>query len=358
MNSRAERLLPPAWVTLLIGLAGILWLLTELREMLVLLIIGYAVAYMIDPLVSYLEARRIGRGTGVILVVSSFVVGVILLLLTAIPTIIKEFYHLSENLPGYVLTAREKIKPLLDRFADMLPAEVHQVIVEGSMEPLVNLVSGGMLQKVAAAVGSTLLQGYSITLTLLNLFLLPFIVYYLSVDFKLLHQNALDLFPVIRRKTVSDIFAEMDQYVSAFVRGQIMVCAILFVLYALGLKIIGVQLWLLVSFIAGFGNMIPYVGTLIGVVLASVMALVTFGEFSSLFQVWILFLVVQFLEGTFITPRVMGQNVGMSPLTIILAIFVGGKLFGLLGVFLAIPGAAVIKVLARHLHARVVHSAA
>jgi predicted PurR-regulated permease PerM len=103
--------------------------------------------------------------------------------------------------------------------------------------------------------------------------------------------------------------------------------------------------------------MVPYLGTAIGIFLASLMGLVSSGSAMGMFEVWGLFVFVQFLEGTFITPRVMGQNVDMSPLTVILAIFAGGKLFGLLGIFLAIPGAAVVKVMMRHLHRRVVHNA-
>ena len=356
MTINNNRLLPPPWVLVLIGAAALFWLLSELREMLVLIIVGYSLAYIIDPLVTKLEKKGLSRGIGVISVVSAVMLSVVLLLLTAVPTIVKEFYHLSENLPGYIATSRAKLAPILDHFGHYLPEKVQLLLAGESFEPALNLINPGLLQKVALAVGSTLLQGYSLSLTVLNLLLLPFIIYYLSTDFHRLHRGILDLFPVIQRRTVTNIASEMNTYVSAFVRGQLIVCAILFLLYAVGLRIVGIQLWLLVSVIAGFGNMIPYVGTLIGIVLASVMALVTFGEVSALFQVWVVFIVVQFLESTFITPRVMGQNVGMSPLTIILAIFVGGKLCGLLGVFLAIPAAAVCKVLARHLHTRIIHS--
>jgi predicted PurR-regulated permease PerM len=356
MTINNNRLLPPPWVLVLIGAAALFWLLSELREMLVLLIVGYSLAYIIDPLVSKLEKRGLSRGIGVISVVSTVILSVVLLLLTAVPTIVKEFYHLSDNLPGYIQTSRAKLIPIIDQFGHYLPEKIQLLLAGESFEPALSLINPGLLQRVTLAVGSTLLHGYSLSLTVLNLFLLPFILYYISTDFHQFHRGILDLFPVLQRRSVSNIATEMNTYVSAFVRGQLIVCAILFFLFAIGLKIVGIQLWLLVSVIAGFGNMIPYVGTLVGILLASVMALVTFGDLSSLFQVWSVFVVVQFLEGTFITPRVMGQNVGMSPLTIILAIFVGGKLFGLLGIFLAIPGAAVCKVLARHLHTRIIHS--
>jgi predicted PurR-regulated permease PerM len=111
-----------------------------------------------------------------------------------------------------------------------------------------------------------------------------------------------------------------------------------------------VELWFLLALIAGFGNLIPYLGFLTGIVLSSIMALVTFGDTEHLVQVLILFGIVQALEGTLITPRIVGNKVGLSPLAVILAIFAGGKLFGLLGVFLAVPVAAALRVIWRYLH--------
>ena len=95
--------------------------------------------------------------------------------------------------------------------------------------------------------------------------------------------------------------------------------------------------------------MIPYLGTIVGIVLSSIMALVTFGDFSHLLAVWILFAVIQFLEGSFITPKVVGDKVGLSPLVVILALFAGGSLFGLIGIMLAVPGAATFRILLREL---------
>jgi predicted PurR-regulated permease PerM len=154
---------------------------------------------------------------------------------------------------------------------------------------------------------------------------------------------------------VGEIFKEIDGYVSSFVRGQIIVCAVLFVLYTIGLGILGVDLWLLLAAISGFGNIIPYAGFLVGIVLSSLLTLVTFGDLVHLLWLWGIYAVVQFLEGTFITPRILGESVGLSPLMVILALFAGGQLFGLLGIFLAVPAAAVLKVLGKHSYGWVMH---
>jgi predicted PurR-regulated permease PerM len=180
-----------------------------------------------------------------------------------------------------------------------------------------------------------------------NIALLPFIVYYLAIDLPRIHQFFGGLVPLTKRTKVQAIFREIDVYVSAFVRGQAIVCCVLFVLYALGLWIVGVDLWLLLAAISGFGNIIPFVGFLCGIVLSSLMALVTFGDFIHLVWVWAVYAIVQALEGTFISPRILGDSVGLSPLIIILSLFAGGQLCGLLGIFLAVPVAAALRVLMR-----------
>ena len=205
-------------------------------------------------------------------------------------------------------------------------------------------------QQVLAGAGSALLAGYSIALAFVNLLILPFIIYYLAVDFRNIHSRFLLVFPFLMRERVAAIGHDIDRYVSAYFRGQLTVGLILSAMYAAGLAMVGVELWFLLALIAGLGNLIPYVGFFLGIVLSSVMALVTFGDLSHLLLVWLVFLVVQVLEGTVITPRIVGSQVGLSPLVVILALVAGGSLFGLLGIFLAVPVVAIMRVLGEHFY--------
>jgi len=346
---RSSTILPPPWVVTLAGVGLLGWLLVELKELVVLLVVGYSIAYLIDPLLELLERRGVSRAVGVLLVFVAAAAGCALLFLTAVPTIVREYEKLSLNLPSYVAIARDRFGGLFDLARSWLPAPL-QTGVDGDLGAGLPALSGETVQRLVRGISSALLGGYSITLTLLNLTLLPFIVFYLAIAFHRLHRGALDLFPVLQQRRIARVAGEIDRYVSAFVRGQLLVGTILFCLYAVGLGSVGVELWLLLAVISGFGNMIPYIGFLVGIVLASIMALVTFGDFTHLLQVWGIYLVVQALEGTLITPRVLGDKVGLSPLIIILAIFAGGQLFGLLGVFLAVPGAAALRVLAGATH--------
>ncbi len=347
-----DSFLPPLWV-LAAGFVGLLvWLMVELRELVVLLVVGYFIAYAIDPVLEGLERRRIPRRWGIWLVALLVLAVFGLLGFTAVPTLVDEFGKLSNNLNQYLDVGRGKIGPLFEQFREYLPESLRgsQSVDEllGSLPTALSGVSGDTLKGVLRAVAGTLMSGYNRVLTLVNIALLPFIVYYLAVDLPRIHSFFLGLVPLTRRARVASIFGEIDGYVSSFVRGQAIVCSILFVLYATGLAIVGVDLWLLLAVVAGFGNLIPYVGFISGILLSSLMALVTFGDVQHVLWVWLVFAVVQSLEGTFITPRVMGESVGLPPLVVILALFAGGQLFGLLGVFLAIPAAAVVRVLARH----------
>jgi predicted PurR-regulated permease PerM len=356
--SSHESIIPPRWLLTLVAIALGVWLLVTLKEIVILLVVGYCIAYLIDPLLELLEKRRVSRGLGVIVVFAGFALISVLLVLTALPTLSREYEKLSLNFPTYIDVARTRLEPLYEQLRDRLPLlSQSDNPAQGDEALPFPALSGDTVKGIIATLIRTLLSGYNIVLVVANLALLPFIVYYLAVDFKRLHRGVVRILPVRKRKGFTKLALEIDSYVSAFVRGQLIVGAILACLYMAGLSIIGVDLWVLLALISGFGNLIPYFGFMVGIVLSSVMALVTFGDLSHLIQVLVLYGAVQAIEGTFITPKVVGEKVGLSPLTVILAIFAGGKLFGLLGIFLAIPGAAVLKVLTREIHQNIINRA-
>jgi predicted PurR-regulated permease PerM len=352
MSRQRESFLPPRWFLTVACIVGVVWLIAELRELVVLLVLGYFIAYAIDPMLRKLEGWGLSRPWGFAVVCLALVGILVVCGATAIPTIIDEFGKLSQNLNAYLQTSKDKLVPFLERMKEYLPEGIRDSVdlevLNGSLVSVLSSVSGDTFKNVGRAVMNTLLQGYSQALTILNVLLLPFIVFYIAVDLPQIHAFFRNLFPITTRSRVDRMCGEIDGYVSSFVRGQAIVCVVLFMLYALGLGVVGVDLWLLLAAIAGFGNMVPYVGTALGIFLSSIMAVVTFGDVGHVGWVLAVFAVVQFLEGMVITPRIMGESIGLSPLVIILSLFAGGQLFGLLGVFLAIPAAATLRVLARH----------
>jgi predicted PurR-regulated permease PerM len=345
-NSVKQTFLPPLWILGVAILALFFWLLFALKEIVFLLVIGYSIAYVIEPALKFFERKGISRVKGVFLVAGIACLLFALLLVAAVPPLYREGTELLENLPKYIETVKGKLAPLVASFAANENSLLHGII-DSPLDELQKL-GKDLLPKVLEGGQSVLLGGYSVTLTLVNLALLPFIVFYLAVDFPKIRAVFIRLLPKSRRAPTNNILDEIDSYVSSFIRGQIIVCTVLFLLYALGLGLLGVELWFVLAFISGYGNLIPYLGFLVGIVLTSIMAVVTFGDLSHVFIAWAIFAGVQALEGTVITPRILGSSVGLSPLTVILAIVAGGSLFGLLGVFLAVPGAAVLKVVLKH----------
>lgn len=346
-TAQKESLLPPLWILTLLFCYGLIRLVTELKELIVLLAIGYAVAYVIDPVLDRLERIKISRGVGFIIVFGAIIVGMFLITLTAIPPLVEDFNHFADSLPGYTEQVRARFAEWLESLRPYLPAGTS---LDEMKEHLATVpsVSGDTLKGLVAGLFAFLLRGYSITLFLVNLALLPFIVYYLAIDLDRFHRWVFNLIPRSNRRRWERIFHEIDTYTSAFVIGQSTVCILLFFLYSFGFWLAGLKQWLLLACIAGFGNIVPYLGTITGLLLSTLLALVTFGDFSHVVYTWLVFAVVQFLEGVVITPKIVGDKVGLPPLLVILAIVAGGKLLGLLGVFLAIPLAAMLRVLLGH----------
>jgi len=343
MNNKNLNLLPPIWVIILIISSLGIWLLIELKEIVTLLIIGGVISYLFEPALKKLESYKIPRALGIVLLSISLLLLFTILVMTAFPVIKTEYLDLKDNYPDYILTAKERLIPLIQRYQNYLPEQ----FIDSPFKYLEEY-TGVIFENLGSGLLKALLGGYSVTLTIINLALLPFIVFYISVDFPLIKNKFKHLFPYHLRDEVEQILSEINFYISSFVRGQFVIASILFVLYLIGLKIVDIQLWFLIAFISGFGNMIPYFGFFVGIVLASIMSLVTFGTWSSLFQIWAVYAIVQFLEGTFISPKVLGNKIGISPLIIILSIIAGGTLFGLLGIFLAVPMAAALKVIFKY----------
>lgn len=347
--ARENSLLPPRWIIATTVLIVSLWLILQLREIVTLIIVGYCLAYVLNPIVTILEEKKISRTVGTLFTFFVVILVVVAIIAIAGPILVREYHHMVSKLPEYSERISQYISPYFNQVLGLLGLPRLDFDKEG-LSSLMKYVDVGSFRNIADTTFKALLKGYSVTLTVINFFLLPFITFYLCVDFKSIHKKGLEIFPPRYRSKVSRITNEIDYYVSAFLKGQLLVGLVLVVLYGLGLGFIGVDLWFLLALISGFGNIVPYLGFIIGIVLSSLMALVTFGSFTYVLYVWLVFVVVQGLEGIIITPRIQGDKVGISPLVIILAVLAGGKLFGVLGVFLAVPITAALRVLFKYFH--------
>lgn len=314
------------------------WLVVTLKDIILLVVVSYVISYLIHPLVSRLEKAGVSRTVGVCIIgiISVFVLGGVIGAL--LPFVIREFSVLVEQLPEYLTRAKGIIADALVRL-NLRSIQLPEVS---------ELLTPDNVQRVAAVSWNTLFAGYSAGMALMNLTLLPFCVFYITISFGEIHQGLLELFPLRYRLLLTRIGRDINSDVSAYVRGQFAVATALFCLYVIMLRLLGIELWLVLALISGYGSMVPYLGLGIGIVLTSLVALVTYGDLSSLLLVWAGYSGVQMLESFVLTPMLVGKSVGLSPLVIILALICGASLGGILGMVLAIPGAAALRVIAKY----------
>lgn len=180
---------------------------------------------------------------------------------------------------------------------------------------------------------------------IMNIVVFGVVTVYLLKDFNSIMSKGKDLLPVNRKEKISGIMSKIDGNLKAFFRGQFTVCIILSVIYGIGLTIIGVPMSYLLAALGGFGNIIPYIGLASGLIPALILTFIQFQDITHLLLVGLVFGIGQFLEGTVITPKIVGTKLGLNPVAIILAILVCSQVLGFLGLLLAVPIASVIKVL-------------
>jgi predicted PurR-regulated permease PerM len=207
--------------------------------------------------------------------------------------------------------------------------------------------AGGILANI---IGSVSHSGTVILQWLMNLLLIPVITFYLLRDWDDLVAKIHDLFPRRFAPTVAKLAAESDQVLGAFLRGQFYVMLALGVIYSTGLWLIGLELALLIGMMAGLISFVPYLGAIVGIIVACLAAILQFHDVMFLIPVAIVFTVGQSLESMLLTPWLVGDQIGLHPVAVIFAVLAGGRLFGFMGVLLALPVASVVMVLLRHIH--------
>ncbi|MNP16643.1 hypothetical protein D3C76_1090480 [compost metagenome] len=194
-------------------------------------------------------------------------------------------------------------------------------------------------------------SGLALLAWLANLVLIPVVSFYLLRDWDLMMAKLRHLVPRQREEQVVQLAGECHEVLGAFVRGQLLVMVALGMIYAGGLMLVGLELGLLIGMIAGLAAIVPYMGFIIGIGAALIAGLFQYGgDLYPLLSIAAVFMVGQILEGMVLTPLLVGDRIGLHPVAVIFAILAGGELFGFTGVLLALPVAAVIMVLLRHMH--------
>jgi predicted PurR-regulated permease PerM len=267
-----------------------------------------------------------------------------------LPPLFGQLQALIVSLPDVTVKLAARVMPLIDPVRERLnlpPLSLQELQTEVAQR-------AGQVLTVAGAVAGKLAQGGLAIFNLLALlFLTPVVTFYLLRDWERL-VDALDgALPRDHAATIRKLAHESNAAIAGYVRGQALVCITLGTIYAVGLSLVGLKFGLVIGLIAGAISFIPFVGTFVGAVMALGMALVQFPpDWMGVVKVAVVFVIGQMLEGNVLSPKLVGDRVGLHPVWIMFALLAGGALFGFVGVLIAVPVAAVVGVLVRHLIAR------
>ena len=330
-------------LSVLIVIAILLYLLAPVLSPFVA---GALLAYISDPIADRLESRGLGRTPAVVIVFTSLALVLIGTMLLLIPQLSSQVQIVAQRIPMVIELVNQELIPLLE-------ANLGLSIATPDLAQITTILAQHWQStgSIATALISSITQsGLAIAAWLANLVLIPVVTFYLLRDWDKMVANIAELLPRNLEPKVSIWAKECDFVLGAFMKGQLVVMLVLGVIYAIGLAILGVDLALLLGLIAGLASIVPYLGVIIGILSSSVAAYVQFQDPTILIGVAAVFIVGQLLEGMVLTPKLVGDQIGLHPVAVIFAIMAGGQLFGFIGVLLALPVAAVIRVLLSHLH--------
>lgn len=327
----------------LAGLAIFCFLLYILRGVLLPFVAGALVAYFLDPVADRLEAMGCSRTLAVTIITAAFFIILAALILLLVPVLQSQITGFIQRLPDYFEVLRGQIQPLLERLNDGLPGgELDQ------LRSLAKTYAGDAMQWLGQILSRIWAGGMALVNLLSLVIIMPLVAFYMLRDWDLIVAKVDSMVPRRMAPTVREQAAEIDRTLAAFVRGQATVCLILGAFYAIGLSLVGLDFGLVVGLGTGLISFIPYFGMAIGLVAGMGIAVAQFSDWVPIAMVAGVFAVGQVLEGNFITPRLVGEKVGLHPVWVIFAVLAGGALFGFTGVLLSLPVAASIGVLVRY----------
>lgn len=337
------------WLAALAVFGVFLWLFSSI---LLPFVVGMTLAYFLDPVADRLEKAGFTRLMATLFILLSFIVIFIGFLMLVVPLLVSQAADFAANLPEYITKLQSLVTPdqlnWLSSTLGIDPAAIQRNI-------------GSMLGQ-AASLGTTVLQSiWTSGLSIINvasLFVItPVVAFYVLLDWDHMVAKVDTWIPRDNVETVRAIGNDINNAIAGFIRGQGLVCIILGIMYAAGLIVIGLNFGLLIGIVAGLISFIPYVGSIIGFVLAMIVALVQFWpDWVMLGAVAIVFGIGQFIEGNILSPKLVGESIGLHPVWLMFALLAFGSLFGFVGLLVAVPASAAIGVLVRFAIGRYVAS--
>ena len=384
-----QKLFENVWISalsILCVLALFLTLCYFLKGILISFFLAFTVAYIFDPVVDFISERKIifaetrvprGLSVAILLTLVFLIMGG--LLTYTVPKTVTGIQRVGTALKEQYPKYQEKVGKIIEEYGDtevgiflksklQIEATNEKEIKDGKpLEQKVKKVAtketvntkysipGPVLKMkkyvpeamnfVLGIIKNVFYSTFGFFGIVMNIVVFGVVMVYLLKDFDLAMSKGEELLPASKKEKISGIISKIDGNLKAFFRGQMAVCAILSIIYGIGLTIIGIPMSFLLAFVGGFGNMIPYVGIGFGLIPAIILAFIQFQDITHILLVGLVFGIGQFLEGTVMTPKIVGDKLGLHPVAIILSILICGQILGFLGLLLAVPIASIVKVL-------------
>ncbi len=337
------------WIALAATAALLLWLLAPV---LTPFVVAAVLAYALHPWVERMAARRVPRWLGAGVAITLLMLVLVAVALLIVPVVSKQLPLLREQVPALLEHVNQWLAPLATRFGIDLQVDVNLV-----RETLRKLVSGHEGELIDGLLSSLRIGGSALMAVAGNLVLAPIVAYYLLLDWANLVERAKGLIPPRWRTVVQGFLDETDEVLGQYLRGQLLVMGVLAVFYTVGLALVGLKLALPIGVFTGLAVFIPYLGFGLGLVLALLAAVLQFQAVLGVALVGAVYAVGQVVESMVVTPRLLGERIGLHPIAVIFALMAFGHLLGFVGVLIALPASAVLLVGIRRLKTRYLNSA-
>ena len=319
---------------------GALLLLSELSTVTTPILLALALAYMTSPFVDALERRRVPRLLTAIVMVLLVLAAAFVFLVFLIPRLVEQSLAFIDRMPYWVSDALGTVRPWVEHTfniqLEMDPAEIREEL---------SLYTQRLVGDWSNLVETALTSAFAVAVAVGNVLLIPLFTVYLLKDFPHIRETVIEMVPPRYRARLSVVAGRVNAVVASYVRGTLIVIAILAVVYSVALSIMGIPFAILLGITGAFLNVIPWVGPVIGMVVTLLMAVLEGMGMGTVLGVVLLFAIVPVIDTSVLSPNIVGERVGLPPLTVIIAILVFGQLFGVVGILLAVPVSAVLRVL-------------
>ncbi|MBL4639367.1 MAG: AI-2E family transporter [Kordiimonadaceae bacterium] len=313
------------------------------RGILLPFIAGLAAAYFLDPAADMLEKRKVPRGAAAAIVIALFVALAVGVILAFWPILQSQIGSVSEKLPKILAGIRPWLNEILATLSDKFG-----VGIESDVEGMLATFSDELLAKAKDAAGGVLRSSLALFNILTLLLISPVVAFYLLRDWGLLVAKVNSWLPPENAGVIRTLSSQIDTVLAGFVRGQLLVSTTMGVMYGAGWSLVGLDFGIVLGVLAGVPSFIPFVGALLAAAVAVAIAIGQWGfDPYHVGMVAGVFVVVQTIESGFLTPRLVGERVGLHPVWVLFAVMAGGEIMGFLGVLIAVPAAAAIAVLVR-----------